>query len=84
MILPFFTPTILGDIDIEVTPYNLFGILRVDIYLDGILKAQLSTPPYTWKWDTKNPLQIKYTLSALAYTTHGDTIVDTQQVWRIF
>ena len=84
MTLPFFTPIILGDIDIEVTPYNLVGIMSVDIYLDGILKAKLSTPPYTWKWDEKNPLQIRYTLSARAYTMSGNTIDDTLQLWRFF
>jgi hypothetical protein len=84
MILPFFTPIILGDIDIEVTPYNLVGILSVEIYLDDILKAKLSTSPYTWKWEKKNPLQIRYTLSARAYTTNGNIIDDTVQVWRFF
>jgi hypothetical protein len=84
MILPFFTPIILGDIDIEVTPYNLVGIVNVDIYLDDILKATLSTPPYTWKWVEKNPLQMRYTLSARAYTTNGNTIDDIVQLWRIF
>ena len=82
MILPFFTPVILGDIDIEVTPYNLGDIERVEIYFDGNLNANLSTSPYTWRWDTKNPLQVRYTLSVRAYTMSGNYVGDTLKVWR--
>jgi hypothetical protein len=81
-VLPFFTPVILGDIDVEVTPYNLGDLRRVEVYLDNTLEANLSAPPYIWRWDDKNLLQVRYTLKVRAYTLSGNYVGDTVHVWR--
>jgi hypothetical protein len=83
-IVPFFSPVIFGDIDVEVTPYNLEDINFVEVYIDESLVANFSDTPFVFQWSEKKPFRIHYTITAYAYTNNGNYVTDTIDVWRIF
>lgn len=80
--LPFFTNLIIGKIDIEANaPDCLFGIDRVEIYIDDELMATDYTEPYSWCWDEKE-LFLLYIIKVVAYDTDGNSAFDDIGVWK--
>lgn len=83
-ILPFFTPIVVGAIDVEITAVDGGGVARVELYIDGELKANMTSSPYVWHWDEQSFLRIHHTIEAVAYDTTGRTANTVTTVWKFF
>ena len=82
-ILPFFIPIIIGGIDVEIyASDDKSGVDHVSFYLDGMLKANLTSEPYKWTWNEKTPG--RHTIKATAYDIAGNQATDEIIVWRFF
>ena len=84
-IIPFFTPLIIGRIDIEVNViYNdQSEINRVEFYIDDELKETDISGPYSWMWDERTPLRFRHTIKVMAYDNTGNySASDEINVWK--
>jgi hypothetical protein len=79
-IIPFFTPVIIGKIDI-VTNYSE-NVHYVEFYVDGILRETDIEEPYQWTWDEKGFL--KHNISVIAIDKIGNEVRDETTVWKFF
>ncbi|HEC81565.1 MAG TPA: PKD domain-containing protein, partial [Thermoplasmatales archaeon] len=78
--LPFFTPVIIGNIDIKVTATDESGVKRVELYIDNVLKANLTTKPYTWRWSEKT--FGRHTIKIVAYDNFDNSAEKDIMVWK--
>jgi len=62
----------------EVT--NEIGIKEVEFYLNDNLQKRVSTPPYTWDWDTRYYPDGSYTIKVKAWDIIDQTGEDTIKV----
>lgn len=76
-ILPFFTPVILRDIDIEVTASE--NTDYVEFYIDDVLKNTDNKAPYVWLWDEK--AFFRHKIKVEAYDNTGNSASDERVVW---
>ena len=75
---------IIGKIDIEVdAPDCLYGIDKIEFYVNDELKATDSTEPYSWTWDEQEILFL-YKVKVIAYDNEGNSAEDDINVWKIF
>jgi hypothetical protein len=82
-IIPFFKPLIVGDITVKAEVLNtLYGVNRVEFYVNDELKKIDTTEPYTWKWDEKT--FFRHTLKATAFDNHGNSATDKIFVSKFF
>ena len=81
-VFPFIGTWIFGEIDIEVNASDEHGIDRVEFYINGVLKATDSTPPYTWKWSERT--FGRYAIKVIAYDNFGNSAVKEIKVWKFF
>jgi|GEM_PF-2323668 len=81
-VFPFIGTWIFGEIDIEVNASDEHGIDKVEFYINGVLKATDSTPPYTWKWSERT--FGRYTIKIIAYDNFGNSAVKEIKVWKFF
>jgi len=74
-IIPFFTPLIIGHIDIEVNVIcnDQSEINRVEFYIDDELKETDISEPYSWIWDERTPLKFRHTITIIAYDNAGNS-----------
>jgi len=80
--LPFFTNLIIGKIEVEAdAPDCLFGMDRVEFYVDDVLQTTDYTEPYSWTWDELE-LLFFYTIKVVAYDNAGNSAVDDIGVWK--
>lgn len=82
-VIPFLTTLVIGSIDITVNASdNDSGVASVSFLLNGVLKSNVTTPPYVWVWDKKsfgrNTIEVK------AYDVAGNNATDEIIVWRFF
>lgn len=68
--------TVSGSITVQVEASDDNGISRVEIYIDDVLTATLTTAPYTYQWDTTTATNSSHTLRATAYDTADQTADD--------
>ncbi|HEX8172840.1 MAG TPA: Ig-like domain-containing protein [Thermoanaerobaculia bacterium] len=47
------------------------GVTKVELYLDGALKATVTAAPYQWSWDTTTASNAAHTLQSKAYDAAG-------------
>ncbi len=83
----FRNPLILGDIDIEVDAFDeLSDIQRVEFYIDGELKAEDSSFPYsfTWSREGRSLLKHKYDVKVVAVDNAGNSNLVTIDVRKFF
>jgi len=81
---PFIANLIIGKIDIQVqAPDCLYGIDRVEFYLNDELQSTDTTDPYSWTWDEEN-IFFLYTIKVVAYDNDVQFCEDTINVWKIF
>jgi hypothetical protein len=59
-------------VTIQVTASDNVGVTRVDIYVDGSLKASLTSAPYTTKWNARRADNGPHTITARAYDAKGN------------
>jgi PKD repeat protein len=82
-IIPFFTPVIIGDIEITVNASDLSsGIDCVKFYIDGELQLNDEMEPYCIQWDKKS--FGRHTLEVVAFDKVGYHKSDRMIVWKFF
>jgi RHS repeat-associated protein len=59
--------TVAGVVTVTATASDNVGVTVVKFYLDDVYKAQDTSSPYTWDWDTTQYENGGYTLTAKAY-----------------
>jgi tetratricopeptide (TPR) repeat protein len=65
--------TVSGTVTIQINASDDNGISKVEIYIDNVLTATLTTPPYTYQWNTTTATNGSHTLRATAYDTADQT-----------
>jgi len=80
-IMDFSTPIIIGPIDVTVNVSdNIYGIERVEFYIDDELRYSDEEKPYSWKWDEK--VFFKHTIKVVAYNEIGNYAIDETRAWK--
>jgi hypothetical protein len=86
-IIPWASTRIIGSIDIEATSTDFFygpggqwQVQKVEFYIDGALKATVTTEPYLWNWTAKT--LGKHTIKVVAYGFHNDTATKEIEVTK--
>ena len=69
--------TVSGTVTIQINASDDNGVSKVEIYIDNVLTATLTTPPYTYQWNTTTAANGTHTLRATAYDT-ADQSADHQ------
>jgi len=78
-------PLIFGSIIIEVNTFDDdSGINRVEFFIDGEFKANITTPPYSYKWNREKIRLInhRHLIEAIAYDNFGNSNIDEIEVWK--
>jgi len=86
-ILPFFKTLILGKIVINVNAANyIYGIDRVEFYIDNKLHETDMIPPFNWawKWTPKLILKHRHTVMVIAYDYAENNVSKELFVCRFF
>lgn len=76
-----FNTVVVGSLDIEVSTENEM-ITRVDFYIDGVYKANDTTPPYTWRWNERG--SGKKVIKAVACDDEGNEYSSKITVLKLF
>jgi len=84
-ILPFFTPFIIGNIEIEVNASDEQSeIDRVEFWIDDEYKGNDTTLTYNWTWDERTPFRFRHTIKVIAYDAVENNATDKKEVWKFF
>jgi hypothetical protein len=77
-VLPWSSTVIIGPISIEATsadffygPNDQWNVQKVEFYIDGAIKATVTTDPYVYNWIAKT--SGKHTIKVIAYGLNNDT-----------
>ncbi|KAA0010994.1 MAG: hypothetical protein FE037_04370 [Thermoplasmata archaeon] len=83
-IMPLLRQTILiGESSIETETFDReLSVERVEIYIDDNMVANISEPPYIYKWKERG--FGRYTIKVISYDTAGNHAEDSIAVWKIF
>jgi len=54
------------------------GVTKVDLYVDGAMKATATAPPFTTKWNAKKAARGNHVLQCDAYDAAGNRGMSTQ------
>jgi tetratricopeptide (TPR) repeat protein len=65
-----------GTVSVQVEAADDNGVSRVEIYIDNVLTATLTTAPYIYQWDTTSAANGSHTLRVTAYDTADQTAED--------
>ena len=80
---PCFATILFGKITIEVNSVdNTSGISYVQFFIDDVLKATITTSPYSWMWTEKS--FFRHTLQVTAYDFAGNNASKQISVWKFF
>lgn len=83
-VMKFFTTFIIGTIGVSVKATdNQSGVNRVEFYLEGVLKANVTKAPYIWKW-SEHGFLFPYTLKVIAYDNAGNHNSTEMKAWKLF
>ncbi len=63
---------VLGNVSIQVHAIDNVAVKKVELYVDGVLKATSTVAPFTTKWNTKRVAAGPHTIRAKAYDTAGN------------
>jgi hypothetical protein len=64
--------TITGTINVEVSATDNVGVVKSELYADGILVASSTTAPFTLKWNTRKVKTGQHVVKAKAYDAAGN------------
>ena len=64
--------TITGTINVEVSASDNVGVIKSELYADGILVASSTTAPFTLKWNTRRVKAGQHVLKSKAYDAAGN------------
>jgi len=83
-IIPFMKARIIGDITIEayiLESWYWHGEAEsVEFYIDDVLKATVSSEPFSWTWD--DTAFGKHIIKVIAYDDDGNSASDEITVWK--
>ncbi|UCF49119.1 MAG: caspase family protein [Thermoplasmatales archaeon] len=88
MLIPFSSPIITKDIEINAFPhdywYNSWDYIdKVEFYIDGVLKYTDTSEPYKWMWNENTPFRSKHTIKVIAYD--GENMAyDEKEILKLF
>ena len=82
-IIRFPVTLVIGYVEIEIKAVdNETGISHVEIYVDSVMKANLSSEPFTWRWS--DIMFGIHTIKVIAYDNNRNTAEDSIIVWKFF
>ncbi len=58
------------------------GVAKVEIYVDGLLKASKAASSLSWNWNTRKVTVGAHTITAKAYDAAGNAMADTITVYK--
>jgi thermitase len=61
-----------GTVNVEVEATDNVGVVRNELYVDGVLKASSTTAPFTLKWNTRKATAGMHQLECRAYDRAGN------------
>ena len=61
-----------GTVNVEVDATDNVGVVRNELYVDGVLKASSTTAPFTLKWNTRKAAAGMHQLECRAYDRAGN------------
>jgi hypothetical protein len=80
--LPFFTNLIIGKLEIETdVPDCLYGVDRVEFFIDDEYKDTANSEPYSWMWDERVMFLI-YNVKVVVYDKVGNMGSDDIMTWK--
>lgn len=59
--------TVSATVGVSMSATDDVGVVKIELYLDGVLFAQSSSASAIFTWDTRNSLDGTHTLEARAY-----------------
>jgi thermitase len=66
-----------GTINVAVSTSDDTGVVKVSLFVDGVLQSSSVTPPFTVKWSTRKTKSGGHTLQAKAYDAAGNVGVSS-------
>ena len=79
----FFTTLIFGKITIKVNAANyIYGIEKVEFYVDDILRKIDTNPPYSWTWRLSSHIKHRHTITVVAFDDVGNSASDQIEIWK--
>jgi len=76
----FFVPLVVGRIDIEMGAVDASVVSRVELYINGILRANLTSEPYIYTWSEQT--FGRHEIKAIAYDKSGRSMIAREWVWK--
>jgi len=70
---PLAGATVSGSVAVKVAASDNVGVTQVSVSIDGVLKATLTSAPYTYSWNTKKYASGSHTIGAKAWDAAGNT-----------
>jgi thermitase len=61
-----------GTVNVEVVANDNVGVVRNELYVDGVLKASSTSAPFTLKWNTRKAAAGMHVLECRAYDLAGN------------
>jgi PKD repeat protein len=71
--------SILGNISVRVSASDNVAVSKVELYVDGALKATSTVAPFTTKWNTKGVAIGQHTLQMKAYDAAGNKALSSSR-----
>ena len=58
------------------------GVAKVEIYVDGLLKASKAASSLSWNWNTRKVAAGAHTITAKAFDAAGNAMAQTMTVYK--
>jgi subtilisin family serine protease len=64
--------TVSGTVSVSASPSDNVGVVKVELYVDGVLTASTTASPFTTKWNTRKAKAGAHVLQCKAYDAAGN------------
>ncbi|MBC7080844.1 MAG: right-handed parallel beta-helix repeat-containing protein [Thermoplasmatales archaeon] len=81
-IIPLPEPFIIGEFTVEATANSSIGIAKVEFYIDGVLKFNDTSEPYSWIWSDFS--FANHEIKVVAWDNIGQNKTDKIRAYKIF
>lgn len=68
--------TVSGNVNIQITANDNVAVTEVELFINGQAKANFTSPPYTFAWDTGAEANGQYNIRAVASDAAGNSAAD--------
>lgn len=68
--------TVSGNVTVTVTANDNVGVTEVELFINGQAKANFTSPPYSYTWNTSAEANGQYHLRAVAHDAAGNSAAD--------